>query len=315
MAFNQADSQTVLIKLEVTEGLDPTPTPAADAVEIFGIKVTPTSDTITQTPNKTFFVNDKVSYPNKRYDISFDFYMTGAGSTALAAGTPPPYNVIMLTAGHAGVGSAAVDYRYLPVTGSANSSTIYFWQDKVLMKAHALKGSITDKMIIGDVRLASFKGTALYVSPVDNTISGTPDFSAFRQSLEDGEPESICMVHGVEVHGRSYSFDQNSTNEFYETTKVKRVVNTNRQAKGTLVVALETLADFNSYALWESEAGGEIYWETGVTPGDIVRISHPNAQVAVPDNAGDKGVTQQSFEIIPHPTPTGVDDEYVYIIK
>ncbi len=316
MAFNNFDSQTILAKVEVTEGLDPVPTPAANALEVFNWSCNPSSDTVSRTPNKSFFVNDEVSYPNKKYDISFDMYLTGAGAAAVTAGTPPPYDPIMLACSHAGVGTATVDYQYLPTSTGSTTLTFYYYQGGVLYKVHACRGSITDEMKIGEVRMLKVKMTGVYASPVDSAIGGSPDFSSFRSPLIDSDPNSVCNVHGTEVHGRSLTFDQNNTNEFYETTKSKTIINSDRKSKANLVVGLETLALFDAYGLWESEAGGVVYWETGTVTGDIVRLSMPNAQIATPSiSGGGANVTEQAIEIIPHPTPAGSDDEYVYIIK
>jgi len=315
MAFNKANIQKIVAKIEATEGVDSLPTTVADSMEVFDWTCNPSSDTVTQTPNSAGFVNDKVSYVNKRYDITFSMYLTGAGAANLAAGTPPAYDPIMLACGHLGVGTATTDYQYLPTSTGTSTLTFKYEQNGIIYTILGCKGSIKEDSKIGEVRKVQVTMVGIYTSPVDGNIAGSLDFSAFEPPVLDSEPNSVCFVHGVEVHGRTYSFDQNNTNENYETTKSNTIINSNRQPSASLTGSLETLALFNAYTLWESEGGGIVYWETGTVAGSIVRHTMPNAQIGTPTTTeGGAGITEISMDVIPHPTPSGTDDEYAYIL-
>lgn len=302
--------KTILAKIEVTEGLDPVPTPAANAMDVANFTCNATSDTVTQAVNRNFFGNDKTSYTNKAYDISFEMELTGSGTVD---GTPA-HDPIYLACQHTGTTNAAVDRRYTPNSTSTSTITIYYYQDSVLMKATGARGSLGITAVIGESTKATVSMIAVYNSPVDATPASA-DYSAFRPRILNTEVLSEFSVHGTLVDGLSFGMNQNNTNERRETTETNVIANLDRKTTATGECWSKLLSAFDPFAIWEAETRDVVYWETGTAVGDVVRVSMPQAQLATPTQKDQNKVQGYGLEFIPHPTAVGTDDEYVLIFS
>lgn len=311
MSIKYWKKQTVLAKVETTVGTDASPTTADDAIEVFNFTATPEADEQTRTPNKPFFSNDRKSYGNKRWTLSFDIDFAGSG----AVDGKPAIDPILLACKHVGTQNAGVNYSYKPDSSATTTATIYFFLDGILHKGLGCSGSVDINAKIGETTKGSVSMMAEYVTPVDQTPTGTPDFSSFRIPVLNSEANSELSLHGTLIHGTSFSLNQGNTNDFKESTEVKFVAYTDRKTTSTIEFWMQDLAEVNPYALWESETGGVVYWQVGTAAGERVRFTMPNAQVGTPkpQDAGD--LAGYSLELTPHPTPTGEDDEYEIIFS
>lgn len=311
MTIKNFEKQTILAKVEVTQGVDAVPTPLADAMEVFDFAATPESDSVTRSPNRSTFANDQVSYPNKRWNISFGVEITGSG----AVDSAPAIDPILLMCALSGTQNVGTNYTYVPNSNSTTTGTIYFYLDGILMKALGARGTIDITPAIGDVTRGSVTMIADYVKPVDQAVGGVPDFSAFRQPVLNTEANSELSIHGTLVHGEDFALNMNNTNTPRESTETKFIAYTDRQVSANLNCWVEDIAEFDPCALWESEAGGVVYWQTGTVPGDRVRITMPNAQIGAPPVSDSSGIARYGITVIPHPTPTGEDDEFALIFS
>lgn len=311
MSIKYWKKQTVLCKVEATVGTDANPTPAANAIEVFDFTATPEADEQTRTPNKPFFTNDRKSFGNKRWSLSFNVDVAGSGTVD---GTPA-IDPVLLACKHIGTQTAGTNYSYTPSSSATTTATIYFYLDGILHKALGCSGSIDFTASIGETTKGAVSMMAEYVTPVDQAPTGTPNFSAFRIPILNSEANSELSIHGTLAHGTSFSLNQNNTNDFKESTETKFVAYTDRKPTSSLEFWMQDLSEINPYALWESEAGGVVYWQVGTAVGDRVRFTMPNAQIGTPQpqDAGD--IAGYSVEVTPHPTPTGEDDEYQIIFS
>lgn len=312
MSIKYWQKQTVLCKVETTVGTDANPTPAANAIEVFDFSITPEADEQTRTPNRPFFSNDRKSFGNKRWSLSFTIDIAGAGNPR---GTKPAIDPVLLACRHVGTSQVGLSYTYAPSSSATTTATIYFYLDGILHKALGCGGSIEFTAKIGETTKGAVSMMAEYVSPVDQAPTGIPDFSDFRTPVINSEANSELSIHGTLAHGTSFSLNQNNTNDFKESTETKFVAYTDRKTSASLEFWIQDIAEINPYALWEGEEGGVVYWQVGTTSGERVRFTMPNAQIGTPQpqDAGD--IAGYSVEVTPHPTPTGEDDEYAIIFS
>jgi len=303
--------QTILVKVETIVGTDAVPTPASDAMEVYNFTMNPSSDTVTKTPNRQFFGADEVSYTNKRQDISFDIYMTGSGTVDGI----PPHDPIYKACKLVGTENTGVSYQYDPDSEATTTATIYFYQNGVLFKALGASGTINNNTAIGDFLKATVTMVGVYVTPADAAPAGTPDYSSFQTPIVCTKDNSVCSVHGTNAEGRSFSFTLGNVNEFRESTETKAIAYLDRKPSANITAWFEDMADFNPYALWESEARGISYWELNGGVGNTIRITMPQTQLANPGIQDDQSITGLSFDLTPHPTSSGSDDEVQYIFS
>lgn len=306
-------SKSVLWKNQVSQGVDPLPTPAADAQVVYDFSCTPVAETVTRQRDSEFFRNPDTSYVDKQFDISFSIELFGVG--AGNEGDPPANSAILLGCGMVGVSDPGVSYTYSQNSASTVLSTMYFWHDGIFYKALDIRASLNNgNAKIKDFTKATVSAIGVYATPVDGTPGSTLDTSAFRAPILNNEANSICSLHGTLVGGRDFSFGQNNENTLFENTELKTVNYNDRLASASIVFSADTIANIDPYSIWESEARDVSYWQTGVASGEIVQIYMPKSQIGTPTTQDDEKTLAYSADIIPHPTDTG-DDELQIIYK
>jgi len=305
------NKKTILAKVETVVGVEETPSPASDAMEVYDFTMNPASDSVSRTPDRQFFGADEQSFTNKRYDISFYFNLTGSGTID---GTPP-HDPLYLACKFVGTQDVGVDYRYVNDSDSTTTITMYFYQNGVLYKALGASGSLTIDAQIGDTSKVNVSMVGVYVTPADSAIGGTPDYSAFRTPIINTKDNSECSIHGTAVEGRSFNYTQNGTNEFRESTETKAIMYLDRKPSANVTAWLDDIANFDPYSLWESEARGVTYWEVNGGVGDTVRITMPATQLASSGLQDDQSLAGLNMDLIPHPTSGGTDDEVELIFS
>lgn len=298
-------NSTILAKTEVTQGVDSLPVANTDAMKVLDFTCKPNADTVTRAVNRQFFGNDETHYVNKTYDISFKFELAGAGTAdGIIAHAP-----IILACGHTSVVTAATDVKYTPLSDSPNTVTIYYYQNNTLFKATGCKGSLQVNASIDNPDIVDVTMVAMYQSPV-TAVPGAANFSAFRNAPINSKEISELSIHNVLVDGLSFTLNQNNTNAQKQTTETRIIINSDRKTTASCAIWAADLATFDPFNIWEAERRDVVYWQTGIVAGDRVRYSMPQAQIAPPDVSNEDAVTGYKIDFIPHPTPTGVDDEY-----
>ncbi len=118
------DSKVVLAKLETIYGVDPTPTGAANAIEIKNVVFNPMEGSSETRDFERAYLGGQSEIPTGLYSkITGEVELVGSGT----AGTAPAWSPIMRALGMAEVIVAATSVTYNPISSGMDSATVYFW--------------------------------------------------------------------------------------------------------------------------------------------------------------------------------------------
>ncbi|MDH5640850.1 MAG: phage tail tube protein [Nitrospira sp.] len=162
----------VLVKQEVTYGVDPTPTPADNALEVYDFNIKPLPDKITRKPYKGTLGASPHVIGKTLFEGSFKLDVRGSGAV-YSASVKPECDAILQACGF----SATLDstpssekYTYAPVSTAQKSVTIYAYYDGVIYKIRGAFASVKGNVSAGKISSLDFSFKGLYQLPVDGAL-------------------------------------------------------------------------------------------------------------------------------------------------
>ena len=188
----------VLAKLETDYGVDPTPTPAANAIMANNVTLpTPISEKL-----ERLIVNDKLGkQPHKinirGYTCSFDVEMKGHGTDAGVA--PPEGCILQACAMKETVDGSIGCVEYTPTLTIAElkSCTLYIYVAGLLR--HIMSGCVGNvslTLTAGQIGLYHFEMTGLYVVPTDVALV-SPTFPTHKPPIITSAAYSLGGYAGI----------------------------------------------------------------------------------------------------------------------
>lgn len=162
MANRIIRNTAILAKTEVTYGLDPTPTGAANAMLVSNLSINPiNAQNVDRDIIRPFLGGSEQLLGTRYVECGFDIELAGAGTVA----TAPAWGPLMLACAMAEVVTPTFRVDYVPVSTAFGSCTIYWYDDGVLHKATGCRGTYTVNMKVGERPVLSFKFTGIYSTP------------------------------------------------------------------------------------------------------------------------------------------------------
>lgn len=143
----------ILAKSEVTYGVDPVPTGAANAILVSNMSIAYNYNNVNRDLVRPYFGGSEQLAGTRNVEISFDVELAGSG----AAGTAPAYGALLRACALAETVTAGNRVEYAPVTAGQGSATLYFHDDGVLHKVLGARGTVELKMGMGERPLMSYK--------------------------------------------------------------------------------------------------------------------------------------------------------------
>ena len=191
MALNQR-RKVIAAKIESVYKTDPVPTAAANAMLVRNWKWTPlklvTDPRELVLPYLRAFEKLVVAGYGT---ASFEVEMAGSG----AAGTAPPWGVLMRACGLSETINAGVDVQYKPASTAFESVTIYFYHEGLLYKLIGVRGTCGLRMNARQVPVFTFEMTGVYVAVTDVALP-SPTLTSWQKPL----PVSNTNTTGLTLH-------------------------------------------------------------------------------------------------------------------
>lgn len=297
--------KAVLVKSEVTYGVDPIPTGAANAIEVRNVSFTPMKNKVVeQNIEQPYMGNQQELVVGTSVSLNFDVAVAGSG----AAGTAPGYGPLHLACGMSQTISAGVSTVYNLVSALFGSATIYINIDGVLHKLLGCRGDRDVKLAGGSVPVYSYKFTGLYGGVVDAAM---PALTMTAWQL----PLTVNNVNTGE-----FSIDGFATN-LYELSimggnqvihrddivGVEDVQITDRKATGSITIQAPKQADHDFYSLVKAATVVPIAVTHGTVAGNKVKFELL-AQLKDPTLGEKNGVATMTLGLRLKPTSAGNDE-------
>lgn len=158
----------ILAKIESTYGVDPTPSPSANAILVKNVDLRPTGEVL----DRDFLRSSLSPLPFvrgiKEVEVSFETELKGTGS----AGQLPAYGwegTLFRACGMSETVNAGISIVYAPVSSAFESVTLYVYKDGIFHKVTGCRGTFTLTAEVGKYATVKWTLSGFYVAPTDAT--------------------------------------------------------------------------------------------------------------------------------------------------
>lgn len=277
----------ILAKKETTYGVDPTPTATANAIEAKNVTLTPLAgDFIDRDLLRPWFGNSGRVAGAKYCTLAFETELAGSG----AAGTAPPWGVLLKGCGMSEVITAATRVDYNTVSEGMESIMLYVYIDGTIHKLAGARGTCALNFESGGLPTLQFTFTALFAAPVAGAFPASPVFSAWKRPLPIDKANTAMAYFGQNINGRSLSFDLGNEVQYRNLFNQEDVLISNRNITGKTSFELPPLATYNWIGAALAGTSGTLSLSHGLTAGNKVQISANAMQVTNPAYSDHLGV-------------------------
>ena len=270
------EREAILLKIESTYGVDPTPTPAADAILVRAASWSHEGARMADRPliNSTLGMAKKL-FGGSLLSISFEAELKGSG----AAGTAPEIGQALRACGLDETIVASTSVTYAPVSAALESCTIYYYQDGKRKVLNGARGNVSFNLAAGEPGVASFTFTGHEGTATDTALV-SPTFDSTEPKTIKGIPLTInTNTHAVE----SVSLDLSNTiatppdvtaSDGYAEIRI-----TKRDVNGAVNPEDVLLATENFIADWKADT------ERAIGTGVIGSVAGNRYQLTIPTAA------------------------------
>lgn len=296
----------ILAKKEVSYGVDPTPTGAANAILARNFEFTPMeTEEAERELIRSYFGNFQSMVVAYRARLQFEVELASSG----AAGTAPPWGPLLQGCAFAETVNAAVSVVYNPITDSHSSITIYFQKDGVQHKMLGCRGNVEFRLNNKAIPVMAFTFTGLYSTPTD-TANATPTFTAWQTP----KPVSYANTPTLTLFGQalvSTGITMNMNNTVVHRSLIggEGVLITDRRPAGTIAFEAVPIATRNWLNDVKDSTLGVLSMIHGSVAGSIIEVGAPKAQVGTPTEPEEDGLIMNAFNLRANPN-TG-NDEFI----
>lgn len=300
--------RTVLVKLEVTYGTDPTPA-GSDACQVRNLEISPVeSDVLNRDLVRTYLGSSPQLVANTRVQVTFEVEYAGSGT----AGTAPRYGSLLKACGFSEVLVDNSSATYAPTSSGFKSVTIYYSTDGVRHKVTGCRGTFSLNLTANQIPVINFTMTGQYVAPTD-TADPTPTFTnqAAPKIFNDTNTTAFTLFSETDLSLQSCQLDVGNEIVYRELVNSdKEVTLVNRASSGSLVIEMPTLASHDFFADAVASTAGNLSIVHGATAGNIITLASAANAVSLgnPTYSEDNGVVMLNLPYTLVPSTAGNDE-------
>ena len=266
----------ILLKEEITQFTDPTPTPAANSVLAKNVKITPIKvESEDRGLIRDYFGNSEQILVSEEAMIEFDVEMQGSGTAA----TAPAWGAALKCCGFSE--TVATDVQYSPVSTGFKSCTIYGYRDTGdVYKMTGCMGSVSIDMAAKKIPHLHFRFTGKYV-PVAAGAMPTGTFTAWKAPLGSLPANTGTLTidsYAAKVSAFSMDMAVDVTHAIWMNNETIAI--TDRKPKGSITVEAIPVATKDYFAMVRAATLGVFTLTHGTTAGYKVKLDAPKLQLA-----------------------------------
>jgi hypothetical protein len=273
----------VLVKIETTYGSDPTPTVAANAIEVKGLSIQYPFDVLERDLQHEDMSQDAPVTGKRMAEISFEMELKGGGTRGTASKISPLLKACRMTEDAV----AATKVAYVP--GAVNySCTIYVYDVNVTASANYLLhkflgcvGNAEISMKAGQIPTIKFSFKALYTKPSDVADPGTPVYEStlppvVKSASMTWGTEAGLIIEDIQVMLNNVIAERPSINS---ATSIAGYTVTGRKPTGNINPEKTLIAEYDFFDDLEDKNAKALQTTAGAVSGNIIMISATNVTV------------------------------------
>ena len=174
MAAKLYRNSAIAIKIETTSGTDSVPTPAANALVVRNMSISPIAMTVeSRDLMRAYLGNSEDIVVARWFEFEFEVEMAGSGT----AGTAPAYDAVMRLCGHSKTVNAGTSVVYAPISSAFETASIYCNIDQLLHKSTWCMAKLGWDLSAGKIPVWKVSGKGLdwqWVVGANTTDPGCP---------------------------------------------------------------------------------------------------------------------------------------------
>lgn len=303
----------IACKSEVTYGVDPIPTGAANAIQLNNVKITPlNAQFVPRELLRNYFGISEQLIASYNKLVSFDVEAVGSGT----AGTAPAWGPLLRACGFAELLTPTERAEYTPITNNQESVTIYVYDSGVLHKLLGAKGAVSFSLGLGGIPKMSFAFVALDGGDSAATPSGV-SYSAFQlpQVVQDAFTGNLILggaytaigaapaiTGGTPYPSTGLEVDMGIKAEHIPLLGGESVEITDRQAKGKIKVSATAAEEIALYSTIKAGSSQSVGLMHGSVVGRRFGIFGAAAQIIMPNKDEMQGKRMMSYDLVLNPS-------------
>lgn len=308
----------ILAKLETAYGVDALPTGAANALVVSNLSINPLNAEYIARDIVRNYLGGSEELPGAAYvECGFDIELVGSGQLAVA----PAWGPLMRSIGFAEVITPEIRVDYVPISGSFESATIYWYDDGVLHKLLGVRGTATLALGVGQKPVIAFKLMA-----VDGGIVETPNVSttltAWRvpQIVIDANSGDLifgathdaalapAFVGGTPYPSEGLSIDLGIKAEFQKLLGGESIAISDRDVTGSVKLKLTAAQEVAFMAEVKAATLTSVGLIHGTVAHDKIMVFAPKVQKKEPTKDENKGERMSGYKLRMLPSAAGNDE-------
>lgn len=299
--------QLLLAEIQVSQGVDPSPTAAANAMLVNNITPTPMAAEYVERANiKPYFGNNSQIAAAIHREITFSVELAGAGT----AGATPAWDPLLRACGFAKtVNASPTEVFYKPISESIPYVTLYFYLDGILWKMVDSLGTVAFALNSRGIPMMNFRFVGEYVAATDTALPTGANYSAFQAPLTVGKVNSQSFtLHSTSPCLEQLTLDVANALNYRDLVGCGGARISDRKPSGQAMFELGTIASKDWAEVCRTSTSGALSFVHGTAAGNIVQIEAPAVtcnNFAVQDS---DGIAMVSLGLALEPTTAGNDE-------
>lgn len=203
--------------------------------------------------------------------------------------------------------SIAPNVRYVPVSSSFESATIYVYVGGgVLHRVTGCRGTFSLNATVNQIPTINFEMTGIYSDPTDSTLSSTTyTAQATPQIFKAGNASAFGLL-GYSGCLQAFSFNMANETVYRELVGcTKEVVITNRAPAGEVTIEAPTMAQRNYFQVANSNTTGALSFLHGTNAGNRVSFAAQRVDITNPSYSDLDGIQMLTAPYVAIPTGVG----------
>lgn len=305
----KAKIAALLAKEESSYGVDPTPTTAANAIQVISdLVITPTGNLHTRDVYGETLSPAAPLLGQQWYEISFVVEMRGSGT----AGTAPRMGDLFEACGMTENIAVSTSVNYNLNSSSQKSCTIYAYLGEgtgLRFIFSGCRGTFRIVCVSGETAKVEFRFMGKYASPTDQTAPSSVTYDSTTPPKCKGVTFTFdsyaAVVQQLEVDCNNTIAKRDSITD---STGVQGFEITNRDPKGSMNPEAVVSGTYAFFSAWNDSASKALSAVIGSTAGNIITISGTAAVIETIGFGDRDGV--RTFEIPFKLARSTVNDEF-----
>ena len=299
----------VLFKPEVTYGVDPTPTGAANAILVRDLNPVPMEqETASRDLIRPYLGNSEDIPVSRHYSVSFSVELAGSGT----AGTVPAWGPLIKSCGFAEADGAS-DVVYTPISTGFISGTLYVNIDGVLHESNGAAGNVAFSLDARSIPMLNFTFRGLYV-PVIDAAAPSPTYTAFKKPVPVTKGNTTLSLHGIAAVVDKLQIDMVNEFPYRNLINFEGATINDRKPAGSISMEMVKVATKDWFATIDAAGTGALQVVHGTVAGNIVQIDAPGVQLISPRFTANQGIQMLDASLRLVPGGSG-NDEITITVK